>query len=110
MLTTAELTTIAHARIDDAAALLLMGRYDGAVYMAGYAVEIALKIRIVHELKLPGFPEGGEFKGREELKTHNLRRCYASAVGMLKLRRTSRQTGWWSASGIPSRGIGRRGT
>jgi HEPN domain-containing protein len=74
MLTVAELTSIARARLKDADALLSKGRYDGAAYICGYAVEIALKARIAKTLKWPGFPaDGGEFKGLESLKTHNLR-------------------------------------
>lgn len=46
MLTRAELTHIAQARLADAEALHQAGRYDGAVYLCGYAVEVGLKHRI----------------------------------------------------------------
>jgi HEPN domain len=45
MLTPTQLKAIADARIDDAQALFSAGRYDGAVYLCGYAVEVALKHR-----------------------------------------------------------------
>ncbi|HEY8751569.1 MAG TPA: HEPN domain-containing protein [Tepidisphaeraceae bacterium] len=74
MLTVTELTSIARARLKDADALFSKRRYDGAAYICGYAVEVALKARIVKTLKWAGFPaDGGEFKGLESLKTHNLR-------------------------------------
>ena len=63
MLTVSELSSIARARLKDASALVSKGRYDGAAYVCGYAVEIALKARIVKTLKWSGFPaDGGEFK------------------------------------------------
>ena len=48
--------------------------YDVAVYLCGYAVEIALKARICRTLHwTTGFPEKGkEFEGKSSLKTHDL--------------------------------------
>ena len=46
MILVAELDSIARARIEDAKALLTAGRFDGATYLCGYAVELALKSRI----------------------------------------------------------------
>ncbi len=58
------------------AAKLLRTRrsYYAAVYLCGYAVEIALKARICQTLKWrTGFPEtNAEFKVRSGLKTHDL--------------------------------------
>ena len=59
------------------AAKLLRTRrsYDAAVYLCGYAVEIALKARICRALKwTTGFPaKGSEFKAAKSgLKTHDL--------------------------------------
>lgn len=58
------------------AAKLLRTRksYDAAVYLCGYAVEIALKARICKTLKwTTGFPEtGSEFQRKANLKTHDL--------------------------------------
>ena len=50
-LKTAELRKIAKARLKDAEALLAAHRYDGAIYLCGYAVELALKARICQTLK-----------------------------------------------------------
>ncbi len=73
MLNAKELATIAQARLGDAKALLRGKRFDGAAYLCGYAVEIAVKARIVKTLKWPGFPEkGGEFEGLASFKTHDL--------------------------------------
>ena len=48
--------------------------YDVAVYLCGYAVEIALKARICRTLNwMTGFPEtSAEFRLRSNLKTHDL--------------------------------------
>jgi HEPN domain-containing protein len=73
MLPTADVKRLASARLRDAKALLAAGRYDGAVYMCGYSVELALKARICRTLKWPGFPEKEqEFKGLSSLKVHDL--------------------------------------
>jgi HEPN domain-containing protein len=62
----------ARARLNDAIALLRARRYDGAVYVCGYAVEIALKARICKHLKWPGYPESSrEFQSFQSFKTHN---------------------------------------
>ena len=45
-LTVAQLQQLTAARLDDAEALYTAGRYDAAAYLAGYAVEVALKIAI----------------------------------------------------------------
>jgi hypothetical protein len=45
-------------RMDEAKHLLALADWDGAYYLAGYAVEFALKIRIISELmKSNGFPD-----------------------------------------------------
>ncbi len=73
MLTIAELRRIAKARLDDAEALLHTRRYDGAVYLCGYAVELALKARICKTLRWEGFPETvGEFRDLQSFRIHDL--------------------------------------
>ncbi|MBI1983068.1 MAG: HEPN domain-containing protein [Acidobacteria bacterium] len=73
MLKVTELDQIAHARLADAQALLEAGRYDGAVYICGYAVEIALKARICKTLSWPGYPSTRpEFQDLQSFRTHNL--------------------------------------
>ena len=48
-------------------------RPHGAVYLAGYAVELALKARICATLNWSGFPStAGEFQGYQTFRTHDL--------------------------------------
>lgn len=73
MLTRAELQRIAQARLADADALHQAGRYDGAVYLGGYAVEVGLKHRICVTLNWAEYPLiNREFEGLQSLKTHAL--------------------------------------
>lgn len=73
MLPKAELKKISRGKLKDADILQVAGRYDGAVYLCGYAVEIALKARICSTLKWPGFPSTRkEFEGYQSFRTHNL--------------------------------------
>ena len=73
MITAANLSKLARARLTDARALLKAKRYDGAVYMGGYVVEIALKARICRTLRWTGFPETrSEFQSLTTFKTHDL--------------------------------------
>ena len=73
MILTKDLRTIAHARLRDAQVLLQAKRFDGAFYLCGYAVELALKARICRTLKWQGFPESArDFKGFQLLRTHDL--------------------------------------
>ena len=67
------LKRIARARLKDAEALCRNRRYDGARYLCGYSIELALKSRICRTLKWKEFPEEtNEFQGLTSLKTHNL--------------------------------------
>jgi len=73
MIPVTELNKIAQARLEDAKALLQAGRYDGATYLCGYAVEVALKARICRILNWPEFPTtGGEFQAYKSFQTHEL--------------------------------------
>lgn len=73
MIPVAELDNIARARIEDAQALLTAGRFDGATYLCGYAVEVALKARICRTLDWAEFPStGGEFQAYRSFQTHEL--------------------------------------
>ncbi|MBI3373971.1 MAG: HEPN domain-containing protein [Betaproteobacteria bacterium] len=73
MIPVAELDNIARARIEDAKALLTVGRFDGATYLCGYAIEVALKARICKTLSWPEFPStGGEFQAYRSFQTHDL--------------------------------------
>lgn len=73
MIATADLLGIAQARLDDADTLFQASRFDGSVYLCGYAVEIALKAKICDCLKWSGYPAtSAEFKGYISFRTHNL--------------------------------------
>lgn len=73
MLATNEVKRIASARLHDAEVLLAAKRYDGAVYLCGYAVELALKACICKTLKWPGYPETKkEFERLASFKVHDL--------------------------------------
>ncbi len=73
MISQADLDNLATARLDDAEALLTAGRFDGAVYLCGYAVELKLKARICRALNWLEFPSSRrEFEGLLSFKTHDL--------------------------------------
>ncbi|RYY05966.1 MAG: hypothetical protein EOP43_07635 [Sphingobacteriaceae bacterium] len=73
MISTADLIIIATARLNDAEILLNAQRYDGAVYLCGYSIEIALKHKICQTLNWVGFPSTNrEFEKFKSLKTHDL--------------------------------------
>lgn len=44
-------------RLDDGRLLFANGRYDGAAYIDGYAVEFALKARVCETLNLGAYPD-----------------------------------------------------
>jgi HEPN domain-containing protein len=68
-----DLHRTARARLRDAEALLRARRFDGSVYVCGYAVEIGLKARICRTLRWAGFPDSkGEFQGYASFRTHDL--------------------------------------
>jgi HEPN domain len=73
MLLVSELHQISQARLHDAQALLEAGRLDGAVYLCGYAIELALKARICKTLNGLGYPETNkEFEKLSSFKVHEL--------------------------------------
>ena len=73
MISTRDLKSAARAYLRDATILLRAKRYDGAYYLCGYSVELALKARICRTLRWSGFPRTrAEFEGRQSLKTHDL--------------------------------------
>ena len=64
MIARSDLRNIARARLRDAEMLLRARRYDGAVYLCGYSVEIALKARICRTSGWREFPETNrDFEG-----------------------------------------------
>lgn len=64
-----ELQQLARLRIKEAKILLDSGSYEGAYYLAGYAVECALKACIAKRTKRYDFPDR---KLANESYTHNL--------------------------------------
>lgn len=68
-----QIRSIAKARLRDAEVLAAAGRYEGAIYVCGYAVELGLKARICRTLKWQGWPSGRrEFASYQSLRTHDL--------------------------------------
>jgi HEPN domain-containing protein len=73
MITREKLKEIARARLEDAKALLQSSRYDGSIYLCGYAIEIGLKNKICKTLRWKGFPSTrSEFQDFQSFKTHSL--------------------------------------
>jgi len=98
MIDTATLRVIANGRLDDARHLLQAGRFDGAVYLCGYAVELALKARICDTLGWPGFPETSkEFQGYQSLKTHSLE-ILLSFTAQEQNIKANYSTDWWTVA------------
>ena len=60
------------SHLKDAEVLLRNKRYDGAIYICGYAVELGLKYQICKRLKWLEFPPNSDFKSYKSLKTHDL--------------------------------------
>jgi len=68
-----DLDGVARGRLEDAQSLLDAARYDGAAYLCGYAVEVALKARICRTLAWEDYPyTSGKFRGYESFRTHDL--------------------------------------
>lgn len=57
-----ELKRLARLRLRESEALHAAGLYDGAAYLAGYAVEMALKARICRVLGVADYPLAGPLK------------------------------------------------
>ena len=73
MIDKTDLRKLAKARLRDAQILMQSKRYDGAIYLCGYVIELGLKIRICKTLKWTGFPQtNSEFQNYKSFKTHNL--------------------------------------
>ena len=73
MITQSELKQISRPRLEDSDVLLRAARYDGATYLCGYALELALKAKICLTLGWPGFPSTKtEFENYRSFRTHNL--------------------------------------
>jgi HEPN domain-containing protein len=64
-----QIDRIVDARLIDAEVLLNAKRFDGSVYLCGYAVELGLKKRICETLKWNEYPTSGKYS---TFKTHDL--------------------------------------
>ena len=71
-----ELQTLTRERVSDARVLLRAGRYSGAYYLAGYAVECALKACITRQVRQHDFPNK---KLANDSYTHDLVRLMTVA-------------------------------
>ena len=68
-----DLKKIAQTRLKDADILMAAKRYDGAVYLCGYAIELTLKARICRTLKWKEYPSSTkEFQNYQTFRTHDL--------------------------------------
>lgn len=73
MISVGELQANCSEKLKDAEALVTAKRYDSALYLCGFAVELALKARVCRTLNWTEFPlAANEFKGRGSLRTHKL--------------------------------------
>jgi len=68
MPTRQELKKLAKTRLLEAKALFDKGLYDGACYLAGYVIELALKARVCRILDMTDYPESGDMS--RLFKTH----------------------------------------
>lgn len=64
-----EIEKIVQARIEDAEILYSASRFDGSVYLCGYAIELGLKARICRTLQWDQYPISREYN---TFKTHDL--------------------------------------
>lgn len=64
-----EIEKIVRARIEDAEILYKSSRFDGSVYLCGYAIELGLKARICRTLQWDQYPTSGKYS---TFKTHDL--------------------------------------
>ena len=69
MLKIEELRQIAKERLEEADILWRNKKFDGAVYLCGYAVELGLEARICKTLGWSDFPDTKEY---QSFKTHDL--------------------------------------
>jgi hypothetical protein len=65
-----DLQKIARARLAEAKLLFKEGKYDGARYLAGYTIEVALKARICTLLDLNEYPP--KIQKNESFKNHSI--------------------------------------
>lgn len=73
MISIEALRGIGEARFEDAKVLLENDRIDGAAYLCGYAIELALKAQICRTLGWEGYPQTAkDFENYQTFRTHKL--------------------------------------
>ena len=77
MTSRSELKKLALIRRREAEALCSAKFYDGAIYLAGYVLEFALKARICRLLDMKAYPDTGDL--RRVYATHDLRQLLTLA-------------------------------
>lgn len=91
----ADLRKTAEARLADARSLCDSGRYDGAIYLCGYAVEMALKVRLCKHLKWPEFlPAGLDDQLYRSIMTHKFDTLLSLSGREEKLKNSSLWVHW----------------
>ena len=98
MISRKELRKLSRSRLKDATLLFDNRRYDSAVYVCGYAIELALKSRICRTLKWAGFPEtNSEFQGLTSFRTHNFD-ILLRLSGVAQKIKADHMEDWWTVS------------
>lgn len=93
-MTAAELQALTDIRAAEAGALLKTGHYDGAYYLAGYAVECALKACIAKQFIQGNIPEKDDVI---KVYTHNLEDLLKRArIDMKTVAKTPVEINWLS--------------
>src|SRR6266496_433847 len=77
MLTKADLEALAETRLQDAIFLLNGGRASSAYYLAGYAIELALKACVAKTFQSNAIPDKAFVN---EIYTHSLEKLLGTAV------------------------------
>ena len=73
MIPIGDLKSLALTRLAEAETLARNGHLDGAIYLCGYSVEMALKARICETLSWDEFPSTkSDFQDYQSFRTHNL--------------------------------------
>src|ERR1035438_10042229 len=105
-----DLQELSKVRLKESAALLKAGLFDGAYYLAGYAVECALKACIAKETRRFEFPDkkrvDSSYSHRSEEHTSELQ-SLRHLVCRLLLEKKKCGCGWWMAwrAGIANRAM-----
>ena len=72
-MTRLEFQQIAILRLDEAETLLIQGKYNGCCYLAGYALESALKAAICNNMDNDDFFDAVKSETARAFKIHNLK-------------------------------------